>query len=93
MKIIEAFYQTRRAFLAAGLQPPEAIHLKDAREAALFERRVRSEMEPAAAIADRRQETVVTIGGEEFWQAELLGIKVRWPARRYALPGGGWTHV
>lgn len=91
--IIDAFALVRHAFRAANLQPPTAIHLASHDEGMRFLRAVAQKnlmLRPGDPLMGKPIEMA---DGSVFMEAEVLGMKVRWPANKWAMPDGTWRHI
>lgn len=91
--IIDAIAEFRVACERAGFKPPSVILLDDVEEG----RKLMCEL-----MATNAQRFVTLAPGEfgkpiehpdgSVWmEIEIVGMKVRWPARQFALPGGGYV--
>lgn len=82
--VINGFMSIRKAFGRAGLEPPVAIHLashdEGMRMLAVVSKMfvILSQGDPRAGIA------IEMADGSVYMQIELVGIKVRWPAKKRA---------
>lgn len=87
--IFDAFARVRVAFKAANLNPPAAIHLPT-REDGMRLLSVVAQQPFLVATPSRLGKPVELADGSVFMECELMGMKVRWPANRRAMPDGSW---
>jgi hypothetical protein len=89
---VEAVGRCVNTFKAAGFEPPDCIVLKSHEQGI----RLLSQLRGISYIAgDPRLggKVIEHPDGSCWMQAEVYGVKVRWPAVKMALPNGGyiWT--
>lgn len=91
--ILDGFANVRRAFLAANLNPPASINLETHDDGM----RMLSELAQTnlllTAGSDLLGKPVEMADGSVFMECQVMGMKIRWPADRYAMPDGSWKFV
>lgn len=91
--IFEVIAKMAHDFKSAGLEPPECVVLKSHDEgvrlmSALHQRRFMTFQAGDPRSAGRPIEHP---DGSCFMECEIYGIKVRWPAVKFALKNGGYV--
>lgn len=90
--IIDALAQVSRCFQSADLKPPAAILLADHDEGMRLLHMLHQM--PYIVIpmgSDRGGKVIEHPDGSVWMEVEVYGIKVRWPAMRFAKPEGGYV--
>ena len=93
--IIDAIAKFRVAFLRENLKPPVAIMLASHDEGMRLVSHLNGMMmKPTYTLGDRTLGKPVEMAdGSIAMELEIMGMKVRWPANRYALPDGSWGYM
>lgn len=89
--IFDALYSVRTAFMAAGLDPPAAIVLKTHKDGMCL----LSAINQAAMIytaPNAAYKPVEHPDGSIWMEVEFAGMKIHWPANRYATEAGGYVY-
>lgn len=88
----EMVYNVRREFLRVGLQPPDVILLRDDEQGRRLTSMLVSELRDQLVPNPRDVQPVVVEhpDGSAWMECRVMDVKVRWLARRYALPSGGY---
>lgn len=88
--IIDSFARIRVAFVAVNLKPPASINLASREDGMRFLSEV-AQTNMLVFPGDSRLGALVEMAdGAVFMECELMGMKVRWPASRFAMPDGSW---
>lgn len=91
--IVDAIAKFRVAFLRENMKPPEVIMLADHQQGMYLLSYLRDSCNWTATLGSAALGKPVEMAdGSVFMEIELVGMKVRWPANRYALPDGSWAH-
>lgn len=89
--ILDSLYAARTAFLAADLSAPAAIVLATHDDGIRFLQAIN-----AAAIRytapNQHSKPVEHPDGSIWMGAEFAGMKIHWPANRYAMEAGGYVY-
>ena len=94
MDILDAIATTRHAFMAANLAAPTAILLGSHEEGMRFLSAVRQEERWIAVAGDPSLGRVVEMADGSAWmEVKVMGIAIRWPANRVAMPDGTWRYA
>ena len=94
MDILDAIATTRHAFMAANLAAPTAILLGSHEEGMRFLSAVRQEERWIAVAGDPSLGRVVEMADGSAWmEVKVMGIAIRWPANRVAMPAGTWRYA
>lgn len=92
--IMDGIAKIRIAFLELNMEPPTAIHLKSHDEGFKFLSEVRLQNQWVATVGDGSLgQPKRYADGTMYMEVEVMGIKVRWPANRYAKPDGSYCFV
>lgn len=89
--IIDAIAKFRVAFLRENLKPPTAILLASHDEGMRIVSHLQQGMRWQYTLGDKALGTPVEMAdGSVCMELEIMGMKVRWPANKYAMPDGSW---
>jgi aminoglycoside/choline kinase family phosphotransferase len=91
---VEAVGRCVHTFKAAGFAAPDCILLKDHEQGIRMLSELRNMEMMTYRAGDPRMGKVIEHPDGTCWmQAEVYGVKIRWPAVKMALPEGGyvWT--
>lgn len=89
--IFEALYRIRTSFLAANLEAPAAIVLKTHDDGMRFLSAVAASGIIYVAPS-QHYKPVEHPDGSIWMEAEFAGMKIHWPANRYATQAGGYVY-
>lgn len=84
MDTLKAISDTRRAFLAVGLEPPDVIILKSRKDGMKIIHEFRMMTRDPSHLHDMGS-PVEHPDGSVWMEVEVQDIKVRWPANKFAL--------
>ena len=87
----DSLHTIRATFMRAGLEPPQAIILKSHEEGMRFLSAIRDSGMLIYQIPDQAYKLVEHPDGSMWMQAEFAGMKIHWPANRYATQAGGYV--
>lgn len=90
--ILDALYGVRVAFVAAGLEPPAAICLKSHDDGMRLLSAIRDCGVMIYSAPDRNYKPVEHPDGSIWMEAEFAGMKIHWPANRWAMEAGGYVY-
>lgn len=94
MDILDGIAKMRCAFLAANLKPPSTILLESHEEGMRFLTEMRQECNWVAMAGDPALGQPIEMADGSVWmEIKVMGVAVRWPATRYAMPDGSWRHA
>jgi hypothetical protein len=90
--IIDAIARFRVAFLREDFKPPVAIMLASHDEGMRLISYLNGPLaKHTYVLGDRTLGRPVEMAdGSVVMEIEIMGMKVRWPANKYALPDGSW---
>ena len=92
--IVDAIASFRVAFLRENLRPPTTILLEDHSEGMRFLSLWHQSSLGLYVVGDSALGKVVeNADGSVYMEVEIMGMKVRWPANRYATPDGTWRYA
>jgi hypothetical protein len=92
--IFDGLARVRHTFLRENLKPPTVLLLESHEEGMRFLSNVRqSDKWFVVAGSPDLGHVVEMADGSAYMQIEVMGIKVRWPANRFATPDGSWSYV
>ena len=98
--IFDGLAQVRRVFLRHELKPPTVMLLESHEEGMRFLREIRQShtfkhrLTWVASMKPPDQGCVVEMSDGSAWmECRVMGIAVRWPANRYAMPDGSWSYA
>ena len=92
--IFDGLARVRHTFLRENLEPPTIIILGSHEQGMRFLSNVRqSNNWVAFAGSADLGHPVEMADGSVYMQIEVMGIKVRWPSNKIALPDGSWSYV
>ena len=91
MDFFDSLYSIRQNFMAAGLDPPQAIILKSHDDGMKFLSKIRDSGMMLYQIPDRAYKPGEHPDGSMWMEAEFAGMKIHWPANRYATQAGGYV--
>ena len=92
--LVDAIAAFRVAFLREDFKPPVVILLEDHEEGSRFLGYLRNTSTWTVLVGDQRLGKPVEMAdGSVFMELEIVGMKVRWPANRYAQPDGTWSYA
>lgn len=92
--ILDGLASARRAFLAANLEPPSAIHLASHHEGIRFLSSIRQSCTWVVNVGDPNLGMPRRMADGTYWmEVEVMEMKIRWPANRVGMPDGSWKFV
>lgn len=92
MDLIDVLARIAHDFRSLGLEAPDAILLKDHEQGMRLLHALHQMEHIIAPMGSERGGKVIEHPDGSVWmQAEVYGMKVRWPAMRMAKPGGGYV--
>lgn len=92
--LFDGLAMVRETFQRAGLKPPTVMLLESHDEGIRFLSSVRQQGDWVAVAGSGELGRVVEMADGSAWMSvQVMGIEVRWPANRFALPDGGWSYV
>jgi hypothetical protein len=92
--ILDGLAQVRITFQRANLKPPTVILLEDHEEGLRFLSEIRQGGNWTSVAGSPDLGKVVEMADGSVWmECKVMGIAVRWPANRYAMPDGSWRFV
>lgn len=90
--VFDALYRVRVAFKAAGLEPPSDIVLKTHDDGMRFLSAIRDAPGMMYTVPSQHYKPIEHPDGSIWMQAEFAGMKIHWPANRYATQAGGYVY-
>ena len=92
--IFDGIARIRHEFLRANLKPPTVILLESHEEGMRMLSAIRQRGDWIAVVgsADLGHERQMS-DGSVWMEIKVMGIAIRWPANRMAMPDGTWRHV
>ena len=87
----DSLHTIRATFMRAGLEPPQAIILASHEEGMRFLSAIRDSGMMVYKMPDAAYKPVEHPDGSMWMQAEFAGMKIHWPANRYATQAGGYV--
>ena len=91
--IVDAIAKFRVAFLRENMKPPTTILLESHDEGMRLISYMRDNSTWSYPLGDiGLGKPVEMADGSVYMEMNIMGMAVRWPANRYALPDGSWTH-
>jgi hypothetical protein len=91
--IVDAIARFRVAFLRENMEPPMAIYLSTHKEGMRFLSYMCGSNFWTTMVGDPRLGQPVETADGIYMEVEIMGMKVRWPAQRIALPSGGFKYA
>lgn len=91
--ILDGLVRIRHSFLAANLNPPASINLETHEDGMKLLSSVAQSNLIFTPRDERLGKPVEMADGSIFMECELMGMKVRWPANKFASPDGSWSFV
>lgn len=92
--ILDGLAQVRTTFLRHNLKPPTVMLLESHEEGMRFLCAIRQSRTWVVSIGSPDLGRVVEMADGSAWmECEVMGIAVRWPANRYAMPDGSWSYA
>ncbi len=92
--IVDAIARFRVAFLRENMKPPEVILLADHREGMRLLSYLRDSSTWSVNVGSPLLGKPIEMAdGSVYMEIELTGMKVRWPANRYAMSYGSWSYA
>ena len=98
--ILDGLEQVRATFMRENLKPPTVLLLESREEGVRFLSNIRQSSYWTAVVGSRVQldaimavRAVEMADGSVWMECKVMGIAVRWPANRVALPDGGWSYA
>ena len=89
--IVDAIARFRVAFLRENMKPPTTILLESHDEGMRLVHHLRQMDKFFYVIGDPDLGKPIEMAdGSVYMQVEIMGMKVRWPANKYALPDDSW---
>ncbi len=89
--LLDAIAQFRVAFKRIGIEPPDLMVFESRTKAIRFLHHVTQR--DVIYFNLRPEKEPIKVGDEWWHEAEVVGMRFRWPARPVSLPNGGtgWT--
>lgn len=91
--ILDNFARLRIAFQAANMEPPASINLASHDEGMRFLSAIARTNFSYQVGSELLGKPLRMADGSTVMEMQLMGIKVRWPADRIAMPDGSWSWV
>ena len=92
--IIDAIARFRVAFLRENMKPPTVIILPDHEEGMRLLSYLRDTSTWSVAIGSPLLGIPIeSADGTAYMEIDIVGMKVRWPANKYAMPDGSWKYA
>lgn len=92
--ILDGLTQVRATFMRENLKPPTVILLESHEEGMRFLSNIRQSSTWTAVVGSPDLGRLVEMDDSSAWmECNVMGIAVRWPAKRIAPPDGGWSYV
>ena len=92
--ILDGLARMRVAFLAANLKPPAVVLLDSHEEGTRFLSAIRQSNVWTAVVGSPDLGRPMEMADGSIWmEIEVMGMKVRWPANRYAHRDGSWSYA
>jgi hypothetical protein len=92
--ILDGLAQMHAAFMRENLKPPTVMLLESHEQGMRFLRNIRqSSAWTAVAGSPDLGRAVEMADGSAWMECKVMGIAVRWPANRIAIPDGGWFYA
>lgn len=92
--VLDGLAQVRATFMRANLKPPTVILLESHEEGMRFLSEIRQTSAWVAVVGSPDLGRVIEMADGSAWmECKVMGIAVRWPANRVALPDGGWSYA
>lgn len=92
--IVDSIAQLRVSFLQENMNPPSVILLEKREDGMRLLSYLRDTSFWTATIGDPRLgQPIEMYDGSVYMELELMGMKVRWPANRYATRDGSWSYA
>ena len=92
--IVDAIARFRVAFLRENMKPPTTILLGSHDEGMRLLSYLRDSSTWSMVVGDPRfGKPVEMADGSVYMEMNIMGMAVRWPANRYALPDGSWAYA
>jgi len=90
--VLDGLAQVRATFMRAALKPPTTILLESHQEGMRFLSEIRQTNYWTAVIGSPDFGRVIEMSDGSAWmELKVMGIAVRWPANRIAMPDGSWS--
>jgi hypothetical protein len=94
MDIFDALAKTRHAFLQNNLKPPTVMLLGSHEEGMRFVSAVRQKDQFVFTAGSPDLGHVIEMADGSCWmEVKVMGIAIRWPANKLAMPDGSWSYV
>lgn len=90
--IFDSLYRVRTTFLSAGLNPPAAIVLKTHDDGMRLLSAIRDAPGMIYTVPSQYYKPIEHPDGSVWMEAEFAGMKIHWPANRYATQAGGYVY-
>ena len=92
--IVDAIAKFRVAFLRENMKPPTTIMLESHEEGMRFLSYLRDTSTWTAVVGSPSLgQPIEMADGSIVMEIEIMGMKVRWPANRWATPDGSWSYA
>lgn len=92
--ILDGFAQVRLTFIRANLRPPSVLLLESHEEGVRFLSEIRQQRTWSAVVGSGALGQPIEMADGAVWmEVEIMGMKVRWPATRYAARDGSWSYA
>lgn len=92
--LMDGIATIRRAFMAAGLEPPTAILLKNHNEGMRVLSKIRQSGTWTEVAGSPRLGMPIEMADGSMWmEMRVMDIAIRWPANRVATEDGRWSYT
>lgn len=89
--VLDLLAYIARGFRTIGMEPPSVIMLKSGEEGRRFLTAMHQKQNWVAVVGSATLGTPIEMAdGTVYMSMEVMGMQVRWPASRYAMPDGSW---
>lgn len=90
--IMDGLAMVRATFLSVNMKPPSVILLESHEEGILFLSEIRQVGFWVPSGSDLGK-PVEMADGSVWMEIQVMGIIVRWPANKIAMPDGSWSYA
>ena len=92
--LLDGLAQVRATFMQAGLKPPTVMLLESHEEGMRFLSKIlQTHVWTATPLSPDLGRAMEMADGSVWMECNVMGIAVRWPANRIAMPDGGWSYA
>ena len=92
--ILDGIALARVAFLGAGLEPPTVMILGSHEEGMRFLSALRQQDHWMETLGSDKLGKEMLMSDRSRWmEVQVMGMAIRWPANRYAMPDGSFCHT